>query len=150
LIDKVEIAYDEDWNKKHRKSISSAYGSAAYFIHYADLMLLPYDQQYKYLYDWNLANCRNLIKALNLEIAIVETENYQSQIPDLVDLRNNDQQMHEKMRLIIPEHISYPQVFGYKYPFQGNLSGLDLLFCMGPYSGDYLNSLSKHLLSDLS
>jgi hypothetical protein len=142
----VKIAYDEDWMSLHKKSIASAYGGSPFYIHYEEMILSLYDKKIEYLYNWNIATCREMIAILKLDIQLVETVVFQKEYPDLLDFRKSKANTECPDLISDVDKPSYPQVFGYKMPFYPNLSSLDLLFCLGPYTSEYLRKLASHLL----
>lgn len=122
----VEISYAENWSVKHKMALQSAYSKSPYYEFYMPYFEKIFAVKYDKLSDLNLALFKEIYRILKLEVpySLVEvTEAYS------VDF--------------IPDHFnlnlkSYPQVFRYKRDFEPDLSILDLLFCLGPKSMDYL------------
>ncbi len=120
-IKDVQIAYDEDWPKKHIETIKSAYGKSAYFEHYFPMYNAIIFKKPTFLFDLNQASTFLLIKSLKLDVTISES-----------NLFHNETKIHNE------NAKAYPQVFEHKYGFVGGLSGLDLLFNLGPEGVVYL------------
>ena len=131
----VEISYDEDWPKKHLSAIKTAYGKSPYFIYFIDEIEMLLNKRFDKLMDLNRASIDLLIKYFKMELNILNTQEYISNYEG-IDLRNtcltNNYSTHKTNY--------YPQVFEDRYGFQNNLSGLDLLFCMGNYGKEVLNT----------
>jgi len=131
----VRIDYTTNWPAKQWEAIAYAYGSAPYFEEYA-AFLEPYlggEKRYEFLYEYNAALLKLILKLLNLRKEISYTEDYLfSPLEGMVDLR---QIISPKVDIGHDPHFSaapYLQVFSHKYSFLPNLSILDLLFCTGP------------------
>ena len=53
-IREVRISYHEQWQRQHWRTISTAYGNAPYFEHYAGELHRFYEKEYEFLFDYNL------------------------------------------------------------------------------------------------
>ena len=136
LIKDVMISYDENWINKHLNAIRTCYNSAPYYIHYIDDITSIFNARHTHLIDLNNALFQFFIKVIDLEVIIAPTNSYEKEYPKSVtDLRNSSQNREMNFEL---KYRSYHQVFENKYPFQANLSILDLLMCTGPESILYL------------
>lgn len=135
LISHKRIAYAQNWQHRHWKSIESAYRNAPYFIYYEGELRPFYERRYDLLPDYNTAILRTLLKLLQIECGISFTTDYAKAPPG--DHRN-------AFSPKIPATSGFPaytQVFADKHPFQPNLSIIDLLFNLGPASLEYLEKL---------
>ena len=132
IIKDTQISYTNNWQKKHWKSIESAYNSSPFFPFYRDEIYTIFMQKEKFLLDFNLKLQNNILEILNIEYKNNLTISYIKET-DKVDLREYQQ--------INNNHKEYQQVFSYKYSFKQNLSIIDLLFNLGPESKVYLNSI---------
>lgn len=139
-IKDIQIAYDYQWQKEHIKSIQSAYQSSPYFEFYQDNLLSIYQNQPKYLWDFNLTTLDLINNKLNLQINYKLTNQYQTN-HDL-DYRN---QYNAKDIQQYSDTEPYIQVFQEKFQFTPNLSILDLLCNKGPESSTYLKQFFKPL-----
>jgi len=130
----VKISYQMPWQNQHWRSIASAYGKSPFFEHYADAFEQLYSEQIPYLFDWNLRCLETIYNCLDLQKQYQLTDIYLHEYPESRDFRN----------LLLNDSLpgfsiqAYPQVFSHKFPFDGQLSMLDLLFCMGPDFEHYL------------
>lgn len=145
-IREVEIEYVMEWQKQHWRSIVSAYGSSPFFEFYDYLFEPLFKKKEKYLIDHN-NNCMDVVCGCikkRVEIGrttdFMETEGNET----ILDFR---QSISPKAALQKEDpyftNVEYYQVFAEKFPFQKNLSILDLLFCEG---NDTLNLLNKSYL----
>lgn len=129
-IKEVIISYDTPWHITFLKTIKSNYGKAPYFDEvYDDLHPIIMAKESN-LFNLNDKLLKWVIEFLQLEIAIEYTEEYRMKDVSAI----SPSSFQEK---IIPR---YDQLFSDRYPFQNNLSILDLLFCKGPEGLIYLNN----------
>ncbi|MFT6196699.1 MAG: hypothetical protein ACJAXY_001024 [Nonlabens sp.] len=128
----VEMDLSQTWATTHLKSIKSAYYSSPYFEYYQDDLETLFKDIPNSLIKWNIKTLHFLLKNLQLHKEIKVTQEYQ-----------NDTLAH---RLITAKGTplitldSYIQVFQEKHGFSQPLSGLDLLFNLGPAAGHYIKS----------
>lgn len=139
LIKDLRIAYDEEWQRNHWRTIFSAYNSSPFFEYYADDIEPFFRKKYEFLFDFNLKATETLIELLELETTIELTGNFE-QVPE--NCLNFREQISPKTHLIDadPQFVPQPytQVFSEKFGFVPDLSILDLLFNEGPSAGDVL------------
>lgn len=137
----IEISYAEDWQKQHWRAIQSAYKNSPYFDFLEDEIRSFYEQEYKYLHEYNADQLKWLLKAFRLKREIVYTSEYFENFnDDILDLR---QLIHPKKEVTPPElkiviDMPYYQTFSEKFGFVPNLSVLDLIFNEGIKSYKYL------------
>ena len=135
-IKDVQIANETAWQRHTWKAIKTAYGSAPYWIFYADKIECHYSKKYDFLFDFNFALLQTILDLMKKEITadISFTDKYieKDKIPEqskIIDFRNK----------ITPKNYSsaavskYPQVFSDRSGFIPNLSILDALFCTGSF-----------------
>jgi hypothetical protein len=122
----VKIDYKQKWQRNHWRTIKTAYGNAPFFIYYSEIFENIFQQEIKYLYEWNLHLIKTCFKILKLNVEIDFTETYNpNYLPKEEDFRN----------YFLPKnnHLfktqQYLQVFQQEYVH--NLSILDLIFCEG-------------------
>lgn len=141
----VRITYYEPWQAQHWQSIRSAYGSAPFFIHYANVLQPFYEKRFEFLFDYNWQLLQTIAKLLRLPVDWQMTKDYQAVYADgeTLDKRNA---IHPAATL--PPAPPYPQVFTERHGFLPQLSVIDLLFCQGPASAGYLQNMSRLLLDD--
>ncbi len=122
-----------DWKKSYLRSIQSAYGRSAFFEYYFEDIQAIFSKRHDYLIDLNLDS----ITYLKTKMALQTSWIFAEKSPEH-GLLKNDLRNHFEPASLIPEHKPYPQVFSDRMGFSRGLSGLDLLFNMGPRSIDYL------------
>ncbi len=145
-IQEVEIAFNEPWPHQHWQAIQSAYGNAPFFEFYADYFQPIYKQPPPLLFAFNQKLFNTLLKLIPVPAKIDYTDSYREDLPAGID-----NWRHE----ILPKKLGaendaffkphpYPQVFQEKHGFLANLSILDLLFCTGPQTIEYLEKSIIH------
>lgn len=134
-ISEIRIAYNQNWQQQHWKSIESAYRNSPYFIYYADELREFYAGKPPYLLEYNTSLLKVLLRLLKIETEILFTEEY---LKEASDDHRYDISPKNLRAGIFPV---YTQVFGEKLGFQSNLSIIDLLFNLGPDSKSYLEKL---------
>ena len=130
----VRISYDFDWQRLHWLSLQSSYRSSAYFEFYEDEFAPFYEKKFDFLFDYNEALLKVILKALKLNISYNYQDSYEKEYSDLIDFRSS---IHPKINNVA-SNKPYFQVFDERNGFIPNLSIVDLLFSQGPQSGQYL------------
>lgn len=126
----IYISTTDDWATLHLKSIKSAYNSSPFYEYYeADLHQL-YSNIPDKLIDWNIKTLNWLLDLLLISKKIERSTNY---LDDLTA-----RQLVTAKQAPILSLAPYMQVFQEKHDFINGLSGLDLLFNLGPSAGVYL------------
>lgn len=134
----AEISYKDNWQLKAWRTIFSAYGKSPFFEYYQDdIQKLLIKSHYKYLFELDLEIMMFLKKSFELSFEISLSNDF---IRD--DSRENYTYSFpiQKREEIGKEFDEYFQCFSSKFPFQKNLSSLDLLFCKGKEGGDYIKN----------
>ena len=124
-IKELRISYREPWQRVHWQAIKSAYGNAPYFVHYEPYIMALYEKKYEFLFDLNEEIRKVLFKLLKLNTEISYSEEYNSELIPYLYRSKKSEKPEVNFR-------SYTQVFSDRFPFQNNLSILDLLFNCGP------------------
>lgn len=140
LIKDLKITYVTPWQKLHFRSIESAYKNSPYYDYYIDDLMPFFDKQEMFLLDLNQKLLSTLLDLLQLNRSIELTTDY---LPEgsstYTDLRNSIHPKVQRRQPGLDFHIRpYHQTFSDRFPFYPNLSILDLLFCCGPDSKNYL------------
>ncbi|GIV27812.1 MAG: hypothetical protein KatS3mg027_1626 [Bacteroidia bacterium] len=138
MIDKKEICYKEKWYKNHYVAILSAYRKSPFFEYYADELLQHLIQpEEKFLFELDMKLMKTILKILGIKTTIEYTSEYKTNYE--MDYRN----FFDK-KLTLPDKLKVPylQVFSDRFPFQPNLSVLDLIFNLGPDAGEYVRESS--------
>ncbi len=142
----VEIDYCTPWQKVHWRAMESAYKSSPYFEHIADSLVPFYEQQTKYLFDFNLKLIETLLNFLEVSVKMEMTTEYIHHYPEgLLDLRGVSPKMDFKKADPQYSEVPYYQVFSHKQPFVPNLSVIDLVFNEGLLSLDIMRKAIKKL-----
>ena len=135
----VRISYNERWQELHWHSMVSAYSRSPYFDYYEDHLKKFYEQKFELLIDYNFQFMLTIASILKVDLSVKFTEKYFSKDEFFgTDYRS----------FILPNKkseinfSSYPQVFNDRFPFEADLSILDVLFNKGTTSVEYLSKLS--------
>jgi len=135
----IRIDYSMNWQKLHFKALESAYRCSPFYQYYIDDLVIFYEKEYQFLYDFNLEIIYKLLEIVGLVIKLEETTTYKEAFFDGTDYRDI---IHPKKRMNVPDNSFefpiYHQVFEPKLGFIGNLSIIDLLFNTGPEVIDHL------------
>lgn len=137
----LRIAYDEEWQRNHWRTIFSAYNSSPFFEYYASDIEVFFKKQFRYLFDFNQQITQTILELLEIDSTLLNTDDFE-QIPE--DCLNFREQISPKLHLILPdpnyEAQAYTQVFSEKFGFIPDLSILDLLFNEGPSAAEILEN----------
>ena len=147
-ITDVLISYGEDWSKRHKESIRSAYGKAPYFEHYWPYLEELFAKEYPYLFELNLAALTLSFKMLQIKPYLGFTDTYQTRtLSHPTDLRGTI--VSKKYNYLDKyKFYQYSQLFEDRHGFIPNLSILDLLFCAGPESLIILKNTKRIVKND--
>lgn len=127
----VRIDSSRRWNHQHWMSIVSAYRRSPYFYHYEEKLAPAYEKGWSYLADLDLFLLDTVAGILGAADRIRLSESYIEPDAELRDLRGTitaDAAEQPDGLYVGP----YEQVFSDRFPFERNLSVLDLIFCEGP------------------
>jgi len=130
LYSSIEIDNSQSWATTHLKSIKSAYYSSPYFEYYQDDLEQLFKEIPSSLIEWNMKTLHFLMEHLQIDRTIKSAINY------------HDNALAKRLITAKGDALfqldPYIQVFQEKHGFTQPLSGLDLLFNLGPASGSYL------------
>lgn len=116
-----------NWQRQHWESIKTAYGSSPFFIHYAPHFEKLYSQPVAHVLSFEIDLLHLILKLFKVNPDFTLSEKFIERDEHVTDLRD----------VISPKVISnevfktYLQVFAEKFPFQANLSCIDILFNHG-------------------
>jgi hypothetical protein len=134
----VQIAYQEEWQKKHIRAIESAYRNTPFFEFYWDDYLPLFQKKHELLWDLNFNLHQLILRDIGFSYEIGFTENYENlEAQDCAFLAV------AKGKTLPDVHFkakSYYQVFSDKQDFEPNLCILDLIFNEGPNTFDVLKA----------
>ena len=137
----VRISDHGQWRRIHWNALCSSYGESPFFEYYADDIRPFFEQQWEYLFDFNMAITRKLCELLNLRPSFHETSCFLSAAnATSMELKDYREAIRPKHPLPDPSFVPTPyyQVYQQRFGFQPNLSILDLLFNMGNEAVLYL------------
>ena len=133
----IRIDYSEDWRKDHWRAITSAYRRSPFFEFYETSISELIHKEHDLLIDKNQAILSFCLQVLQLDAKIKYSEKYQEKDTEgVLDYRSviHPKKSHLDRTIFTPK--KYIQTFG--KDFVENLSILDLIFCCGPESADYI------------
>lgn len=134
----IRIGDDIPWQKAHLRAITSAYNKSPYLLFYLDHFYPFFEKKYVFLLDLNLEILHRLLEALGITREISVTERFEKIPAGETDLRLSLTAKKPLPSLPLP---AYTQPFTERLGFLENLSALDLIFCLGPGAGEYLQSV---------
>jgi WbqC-like protein family. len=138
-IKDLRIAYDEEWQRNHWRTIFSAYNSSPFFEYYADDIEPFFQKKHQFLFDFNQQITNTILEAIDINVNFIFTDDFE-QIPE--SCLNFREQISPKTHLIHTDANfdaqPYTQVFSEKFGFVQDLSILDLLFNEGPSTSEIL------------
>ena len=146
-ISRVNISNEIGWKRDHLRSIMSAYGSAPFYDYYMPKIKKIYSSNEARLIEWNKTWYLFFKEHLQLSQDYQETKTFMkfSTVPFI----NLELELKQDFlsNLNYNDSFWYPQVFAERFPFQNNLSILDILFCCGPESSILLKQywINNHL-----
>ncbi|MCD8102129.1 MAG: WbqC family protein [Alistipes sp.] len=139
----VRIDNTKRWRHIHWHAIVSSYANSPYFDYYTHLFEPFYRKEYVFLYDLNTGLMETVLGILGCRHRPLFPDGY-------VDLRNAPSGEFTDYRSTISPKARlkredprfrpepYWQVFSDRFPFEENLSVIDLLFCEGPAAADII------------
>ena len=141
-LNDVILDAPEKWVNLHWRAIESAYNKSPFFLYYRDAFERIYRNPPKKLVDLNRQFLDTILKYSGINKTHSFTSEYHKAYPEgIVDMR---QHIMPKKAIThafsIDQYKPYIQVFAENQPFAPNLSGLDLLFNLGPETASYLKS----------
>ena len=132
------IAIDNSaaWQTNHWRTLVSCYNNSPFFLFYSDSLEDFFSRRFERLTELDLAAFEWVAAKLKLKMPVTRTASYEPVYDPAThaDLRNRFKPANRQAVQTPP----YIQVFN--TPYQPNLSILDLLFCMGPQTADYLQN----------
>jgi len=140
-ITDVKIDYATNWQKQHLKSIESAYRNSPFYEYLIDDLLPFYEKKHKFLFDFNFQIINTLLEIFEIKKEIKLTTGFVELAENNFDYRNQIKPKQQPPKISQLANKPYYQVFNEKFPFQTDLSIIDLFFNLGPESYGYLVDL---------
>lgn len=131
-IGEIIVDDSQPWRMRHWRALTSAYRNSPYFEFFEDeirSVILPQEPQ-QHLADLNAQSLAAVLRLMALR-PVAQTNLHQTQINPW---DRQDRPFADPLRL-----LPYRQVWADRFPFEPDLSVLDLLFCTGrQYAGHLL------------
>lgn len=138
-IKDVRISYEHNWQALHWRSLEAAYRRSPYFEFYEHYFVnLFSDFKPEFLFQWNMKLFEVVNTILGNAIKFSFTGEYLETYPDVDDCRG--WASPSVLASQPDENRKYQQVFEERQGFLKNLSIIDLLFCEGQHSLEYLKN----------
>jgi hypothetical protein len=137
LTKDIRIATSTPWQRLHLRSIETAYNNSPFFLYYQDEFEKVFKKQFDFLLDLNTLLLEIIFGILRIEKKIGFTDQFLKIIEGIDDHRESPKKKKVSSNDAFPP---YNQVFSPKYGFIADLSIIDLIFNLGPESGDFLVS----------
>jgi hypothetical protein len=131
----IEISYDEDWQRLHRRSIEDAYTNSPFFLYFWDEFSVFFDKKHRFLLDLNMGIIQSVFNILGMNPDMELTEDFIKEPEEIKDLRYS---ISPKLLIDQDKFPRYRQVFEEKNGFEPDLSIIDLIFNEGPNSLDFI------------
>ncbi len=137
-INRIQIDYQQPWQRTHWRAIEAAYNTSPFFLYYRDYFEVFYTQQnINNLFEYNRQLFDLVLRLFGLPKQYLLTSQYipvyDKGIDDLrqdISPKNKDREPYIK--------TPYRQVFSDRLGFVSNMSCIDLLFNEGKFAKDYL------------
>ena len=140
LLKNLKIAYDEDWQRNHWRTLFSAYNSSPFFEFYKDEIYPLFEKRWNYLLDLNLETHAVICDLLETDNSVELTTGFEHVPKNTINFRENISPKNKANKDVAFQPEKYTQVFSERFGFTPNLSILDLLFNEGPNSYNVLKS----------
>ncbi|MBX3242099.1 MAG: WbqC family protein [Chitinophagaceae bacterium] len=141
MVREVKIDGSQSWQKRHWRTIFSAYNHSPWFDHYRDELEKFYTTRYNFLWDWNLELMYWIFRKMDINTQLSFSAEYEKNRKEtnLLDLRGR---ISPKTLPVFNRYCpAYLQVFMDRNGFIPNLSIIDLLFCEGPNALPFLKTM---------
>jgi hypothetical protein len=138
-IREKRIAYQQDWQRHHWRSIRFAYQNSPFFAFYEDFFHPFYKQPYEYLAPFHLDWLKLWFELLGKKIQWEVTQAFRPAEAYARDYREAFDPVRKSLPIGV-QNLPYPQVFE---GFEPDLSILDLLCNLGPESLGFLQKMGE-------
>jgi len=134
----IALFNEDKWQLNHWRAIQVAYSASPFLLYYEDELECFFTQEHNNLFKFNLGITKTLCSLIGFKPEISLAKTFEKNPNNCLDLRNS---ISPKKPSTIDHFSAYIQVFSDRYPFISNLSIIDLLFNLGPETGEYLRKL---------
>ncbi|SHJ41297.1 WbqC-like protein family protein [Arenibacter nanhaiticus] len=132
---KIDNSYQ--WQRQHWRTLQTAYRTSPFFEFYEDELAPLFENEYKFLMEYNLATTAAVCDCLQIKMPTTRTSEFKKDLgPD-----KDGRFLILSKKEVALEQPEYVQVFDDRHHFIKNLSILDLLFNEGPNALSYLKSI---------
>lgn len=136
--DEVLLSVDENWQKRHWRSIMSAYQSAAFFDYYSiEVYEILFSEETNFL-KFNMNIAQRILDWLDISTELILTDKFQPVIENDPRSLLTDKNLNQEL---LPS--PYIQVFPSDESFTMNLSILDAVMCEGPIARNLIKESVK-------
>lgn len=136
--DEVLLSVDENWQKRHWRSIMSAYQSAAFFDYYSiEVYEILFSEETNFL-RFNMNIAQRILDWLDISTELILTDKFQPVIENDPRSLLTDKNLNQEL---LPS--PYIQVFPSDESFTMNLSILDAVMCEGPIARNLIKESVK-------
>lgn len=135
----MKISYQTPWQQIHQRTFEASYKSSPYFDHYFPFLENLFNSKTETLIELNEKALHTILQLLSCSKEITYTADYQKDISQVKDYRHT---FHPKKSFDKSLFPPYYQVFSDRFPFEADLSILDLLFNEGPMAMQYLKRIA--------
>lgn len=132
----ILVDHSQPWMRTHWRGIETAYRTSPFFEYYEHYFKPLFEEQERYLIDFNLKSIEILLNCLQLPMPQKQNETYIKDLDPSIDRRF----LINAKRNLEYNSTEYHQVFSDKHGFIGNLSALDLICNEGPSAAAYLKN----------
>lgn len=135
LTKDVEIDYSENWINTLIKKLKTNYAKSIYYEHYIEDFENIFNEKHSFLHELNAELFKKCNQIIGINVELEHTKSFNMFVDnETTDIRD----IHDKKRKqwSCTDNRSYIQTFGNN--FVENLSILDLIFCEGPYSMEFI------------
>jgi hypothetical protein len=131
----IRVSNHEKWQLLHWRAIKAAYANSPFFLYYQDELEHFFTEKVSGLLDFNTRLMKVILELIGIEKKINYTEDFLKEPHDILDYR---WKITPKKPYSDFQTNEYYQSFNEKHGFIPGLSIIDLLFNLGPETGEYL------------
>lgn len=125
IMKDVRIAYNENWQAQHWKTIKTCYNSTPYFEYFEPEIFNFFQTKFEFLVEMNVASIELVLRLGKIKKEFRFTEFYSKEV-SCEDYRKSFSPENTENQ---KSSLSYIQPFADRFGFIPNLSILDMLFC---------------------